>query len=331
MINELQSWFLQNKRDLPFRKSKNPYFIWISEIMLQQTQVKTVIPYFERFVLAYPNVVSLANANEEEVLKMVEGLGYYRRFRQMHKAALYIKEQFNGIFPNTYEQVFKLPGVGPYTAGAIMSIAYNQPFEATDGNVIRVLTRIYAMDDNMTEVKNVKKMRQLNQTLIQEATPNIYTEAIMELGALICTPQNAKCDICPVKDFCLSFKHDEVNIRPLFSKKEIKKIKKFKTFIFKMDDKIALIKNEDNLLKNMYLLPQIQEDDTFDFEQYLEPLNIEKIVNKGVFKHVFTHQIWQMDVYEIVLRENHLINAVWVSDMKNHLYPLATAHKKIFS
>ncbi|WP_046216357.1 A/G-specific adenine glycosylase [Paenibacillus wulumuqiensis] len=199
---ELLAWYDEHKRDLPWRRSRNPYHIWISEIMLQQTRVDTVIPYFLRFVEKFPTVEILANAPEEEVLKCWEGLGYYSRARNIQSAAKQVVERHGGIVPDTPEEISALKGIGPYTAGAVLSIAYNVPVPAVDGNVMRVLSRYFCLEDDIAKNPTRIKMEKLAGELIPAGRASDFNQALMELGALICTPKSPHCLTCPVMKHC---------------------------------------------------------------------------------------------------------------------------------
>jgi A/G-specific adenine glycosylase len=199
---ELLAWYRRHRRDLPWRRSSNPYFIWISEVMLQQTRVDTVIPYFHRFTERFPTMEALANAPEEEVLKMWEGLGYYSRARNLQGAIREVQERYGGVVPNTKEEISSLKGVGPYTAGAILSIAYNKPEPAVDGNVMRVLSRYFLIEADIMKPSTRGLMEQLAKELIPEGTAGDFNQALMELGAMVCTPRSPHCLTCPVMEHC---------------------------------------------------------------------------------------------------------------------------------
>lgn len=329
-IEKLEQWYLENKRDLSFRKTRNPYHIYVSEVMLQQTQVDTVIPYFDRFIVKYPTITDLANAPIEEVLKMVEGLGYYRRFRNMHEAAKIIKDKYQGDFPKTYEDVLALPGVGRYTAGAIMSIAYNEPYGAVDGNVIRVLTRFYGIDLDMRKERNRKVIEKLNQENIERATPWIYTQALMELGATLVTHKNHKMHLSPLKDWCYATLNNRVDDFPFFSKLKSKKEMMYYVFIINDGDCILLRRREEELLHGMYEYIQVESESLNYALESLENLGIVGNVanNLGTYKHVFSHIVWHMNVYAVEVMDNRSdFIKVTLEELKK--LPMATAHKKI--
>lgn len=330
-IKKLEAWYELNHRKLLFRETHDPYKIWVSEIMLQQTQVETVLPFFKKFIQKYPTVDILAQSDQEVLKKDVEGLGYYRRFKYMLLAAQQITKTNQG-FPKTYKDVLALPGVGRYTAGAIMSIAYNQAFSALDGNVIRVLSRYLNLDNDFRVEKNRKQLDQINQSYIEKANPRIYTQSLMELGALICRPKNPKCEICPLKEHCQAY---ELNIQeslPFMSK--LKDKKEFSYITLKLVDKndnIVLRKRTESLLEGMYEYPQFESESIIDVILNLESKDIfiDIIDKKQQVKHVFTHQVWTMDVYEARLLKNQ--DPSWILVNQNQLkqLPMAIAHRKI--
>ena len=330
-IEKLESWYNKNRRELSFRLFKDPYRIWVSEIMLQQTQVDTVLPYYDRFLKVYPNVVELAQTSEETLHKMVEGLGYYRRFGNMLLAAREIVEKHGGKFPNTYDEIRALPGIGKYTAGAILSIAYNQPYSALDGNVIRVLSRYLGIQGDMRQEKNRKHLDTINQSLIEKAHPEIYTQAVMELGALVCKPTKPFCAECPLRETCFAFAHQAVEDYPEISKTKAKRILHFVTFILRKDGQLLLKKREENLLKGMYLYPQLEADHLEEALNAMERTGVRLSISRhrGIVKHVFSHQTWVMDVYEAEVLKGMPEGCILVSDQAFEKLPMAVAHKKI--
>jgi A/G-specific adenine glycosylase len=202
ITQRLLRWYDEEKRNLPWRKTRNPYRIWVSEIMLQQTQVDTVIPYYRRFLKAFPTVKALAGASLDDVLKMWENLGYYSRARNLHAAACVIVERFGGKFPATFGEILSLPGIGPYTAGAILSIAYGEPVAAVDGNVRRVIARLFALKDSLDGPRVQKRIERLAGGLLPEGRAGDFNQALMDLGATICIPKGPRCDHCPVNILC---------------------------------------------------------------------------------------------------------------------------------
>lgn len=329
---QLEQWYVKHHRKLAFRQTKEPYHIWVSEIMLQQTQVDTVLPFFERFIQLFPNVESLAHADEETLHKAVEGLGYYRRFRYMHQAAKVIVDKFDKTFPTTYQDVLNLPGVGKYTAGAIMSIAYHQPYSALDGNVIRVLSRYLGIDQDMRMQKHRNALDRINQSYIEDANPHIYTQAMMELGATICRPKHPKCESCPLQAHCYAYANQVQDKLPVMSKLKKQKDIHYITLIIKDKHEIYMYKRTEELLKNMMMYPQFESESIRQVIDDLEDRHIylEEVAYLGKYKHVFTHLIWHMDVYEvrvIDMPDSHSWIKIRIDQLKE--IPMAIAHRKI--
>lgn len=219
------NWYQSQKRDLPWRKTRNPYFIWVSEIMLQQTQVIKVIPYYERWISTFPTIEKLANSAERQVLKLWEGLGYYSRARNLHKAAKIVALEHGGKIPDSYDEILKLPGIGHYSAGAILSIAYSKHETVLDGNVIRVLARLFKLHENGTSGKSLFNLRQYAIKLLSENSPGEFNQAMMELGSEICSPKKPSCSICPAHNWCMGYRSGEQeNYPPPKAKQSVKKI-----------------------------------------------------------------------------------------------------------
>ena len=314
-VLNLETWFKKHQRDLPFRHTQDPYTIWVSEVMLQQTQMETVLPYFRRFMERFPTLQSLATSSLETVLTLVQGMGYYRRFKLLHQGALYILEQHQGKFPTTYEDVSKIPGVGEYTAGAIMSIAYNQPYAATDGNVLRVLSRLYGIEENIALPKEKKQIHILHQQNVEKSTPRIYTQAVMELGALICRPSQPKCKQCPLQQECYAYLNQKTDLLPKIERKQTMEERFFQTFWLVRDGKLAFVQSQGPLLEGMYLLPQIEKN-TFSHSP-----------KELFFRHQFSHQRWHMHLFEV--NEIQPQKLQWIPLDKLDTIPIPQAHKKI--
>jgi A/G-specific adenine glycosylase len=325
----LQKWFINHQRDLPFRHTTNPYLIWVSEVMLQQTQVETMVPFYKQFIRMFPTIETLAKANLETVLTVVQGIGYYRRFRLLHQGAQYVVKHHQGVFPEDYDAIRQIPSIGQYTAGAIMSIAFNQPFAATDGNVLRVLSRFYHFEDDINLKKSMQFLQDKNQKIVMQGPPNIITPALMELGALICRPKQPQCKVCPLQSQCLSLAKNTVDIIPFKSQKKKPKIVRWSTLVVIYNNNILLQKNEEGLLQDMYLLPQTQED---DYKTFIKNLLVKdfKVKPSQIFIHQFTHQTWHMQTYHITTKK--LLNIpgmIWVDFEKLVTIPIPEAHKKI--
>ncbi len=205
VADRLTEWYHSHKRDLPWRKTDDPYKIWISEVMLQQTRVDTVIPYYHRFLEAFPTVHHLAEATQQQVLKQWEGLGYYSRGRNLHHAAKTVSADFNGKLPSTYKEITGLKGVGPYTAAAVLSIAFSKPYAVVDGNVTRVLSRFFGIEDDIRAGATKKQIQELADGLLPEENPGDFNQAVMELGATVCTPHNPDCGSCPLSNECMAY------------------------------------------------------------------------------------------------------------------------------
>lgn len=311
MSKELLTWYDQVMRPLPWRENKDPYRVWISEIMLQQTQVVTVISYFKCFITKYPDVGSLAGADESEVFKLWEGLGYYSRARNLIRCAKVITQDYDGIFPTDSKALEKLPGIGPYTAGAIASIAFDEKTPAVDGNVLRVVSRLHCIDLPIDKPKSMNIFRHHVMGMMTDR-PGDFNQALMELGATICTPKAWKCERCPLSASCCAHKLGTVSLYPNKPRKTEKRMVTPIVLVLSVGEDIMLIKHPDEgLLGNLWGFPRIDVDQSqyeaeqgFDGEQLarrwlLEQLDIDlpiKTIRKGV-PHIFTHIKWMPILY----------------------------------
>lgn len=310
--SKLIDWYKENKRDLPWRNTVDPYRIWISEIILQQTRVVQGHDYFLRFIHRFPDVKSLAEAAEDEVLKYWQGLGYYSRARNLHAAA----QSMNGVFPDTYEGVRALKGVGDYTAAAICSIAYGLPYAVVDGNVYRVLSRYLGVDTPIDSTQGRKEFVTLAQELLNKHYPGLYNQAIMDFGALQCTPTSPDCLLCPLSDSCAALAGGMVSKLPVKQKK-IKTRNRYFTYMYvRMSAHTFLNRRDKNdIWKGLYELPVIETSSPLEgiedllcdklFQTFIgkvTPISI-RLVKQGV-RHVLSHQILYADLYELVLPEN---------------------------
>ena len=300
--NSLVQWYLQNKRDLPWRDTINPYQIWLSEIMLQQTRVAQGLPYFISFINAFPTVFDLANAEEDQVLKLWQGLGYYSRARNLHATAKYVAHELNGIFPDNYKELLKLKGIGEYTAAAIASFSYNEPVAVLDGNVYRVLSRYFNMDNDISDTKTKKVFQTLAQEVLLKDNPAIFNQAIMEFGALQCVPKNPDCESCVLSNSCAALQYNKVAQLPVKSKKTKVTPKYFNYLILKdITDKFIVQKREGKgIWENLYEFP------LFETAELMAPEVIEKqliqmdffgqkakeiiLLNSEIIKHKLSHQ-----------------------------------------
>jgi A/G-specific adenine glycosylase len=220
IADRILNWYAHHHRDLPWRHTRNPYFIWVSEIMLQQTQVNTVIPYYHRFLSHFPTVEALANASLQEVLKVWENMGYYARARHLHAAAIEIKTKMGGEIPRTWDELIRLPGIGSYTAAAIMSIAFGEKVPVVDGNVRRLFSRLFCLQEPISQSLTQRRIHELASEMIPGEDPGHFNQGIMELGATTCTPRRPSCSICPLQDFCLAFKEGLQDALPVSKKRK---------------------------------------------------------------------------------------------------------------
>lgn len=304
IVTPLVKWYRENKRILPWRDKGNAYYTWVSEIMLQQTRVEAVKPYFERFITELPDVESLADCPQEKLLKLWEGLGYYNRVRNMQEAAQTVKKEYNGRLPEDYQALLSLKGIGSYTAGVIASIAYGINVPAVDGNVLRVISRITESAEDISRQAVRKKIEQQLQEIMPEECPGDFNQALMELGAVVCIPNGkAKCGECPVASVCLAYRHDKVDSLPVKAPKKARMLEDRTVFIIQDGECTAIRKRpEKGLLAGLYELPNIQghlkrEEALLYVEKMgLDPLYIEKLPPA---KHIFSHIEWRMQAYRI--------------------------------
>lgn len=334
----LVEWYEREKRELPWRENTEAYRVWVSEIMLQQTQVDTVIPYFERFMSLFPTMKDFAYAPEEQILKAWEGLGYYSRVRNLQTAIREVTEAYDGVVPQSKEAILSLKGVGPYTAGAILSIAYNQPEAAVDGNVYRVYSRLMRIDDDISKAKTRKVFEQaVNQTISQDK-PGAFNQALMDLGATICAPKNPKCDMCPVQKYCRAYAENDIEKYPFKSKKLKTKQKYLVTAIIQSNDGRFLVQQRpsEGLLANLWMFPSIEEEKPVEdlVESYQAGVSMPLYLNNqslGKVKHVFSHLKWDVEIITGVMDEADLIEGyrlVTLEEMK--VLPFPVPYQKVW-
>jgi len=337
---KLLTWFDQNARILPWREDAASYRVWISEIMLQQTRVEAVKPYFERFINTFPDMQTLAQAEEEVLLKQWEGLGYYNRARNLWKTAQIVMNEYGGKLPSDYESLLKLPGIGAYTAGAVASIAYQIPVPAIDGNVMRVMTRFVEEKGNILDIKTQKLIEELVMQFMPNERPGDFNQALMELGATVCVPNGApRCDVCPLHETCKVFIQGSWDKIPVKEKKKPRKIEKKTLLIIQNENSIVLRKRpQTGLLAGMYEFPMLEgeamevEAVTFTKEIGFRPVQIEKLEKS---KHIFTHLEWHMTAYFVRIEDpdflgNKRIKEPYLLLDKNETerkYPIPSAFK----
>lgn len=333
IVNPLLSWYYHSARVLPWRDNPLPYCVWVSEIMLQQTRVDTVLPYFERFITALPDIASLAQADEQQLLKLWEGLGYYSRVKNMQKAARIVMERYNGELPASFEALKALPGIGTYSAGAISSIAFGLRFPAVDGNVLRVISRITASADDITDAFVKKRIeRQVTEILPAEGVGD-FNQSLMELGATVCLPNGTpRCDVCPLNRLCLGFQLGIAADLPVKAAKAAKRVENKTVLVMVQGDKLALRKRKKTgLLAGMWELPNI--DGVLSAEEFIAVLKDMGIVFEVVqplvaAKHVFTHITWNMVGYLVHVKNAIDDSLIWASpeDLQERM-ALPTAFK----
>ncbi len=340
--HDLISWFIGEMRSLPWREDRDPYKIWVSEIMLQQTRVDTVIPYFNQFIEKFPTLDTLADAQEEEVLKAWEGLGYYSRVRNLHAAVKEVKENYQSKVPDTAEEISKLKGIGPYTTGAILSIAYGVPEPAVDGNVMRVLSRIFSIWEDIAKVKTRKLFEEIIREIISIENPSYFNQALMELGALICTPTSPSCLLCPVQNHCSAFKEGYQAELPVKTKKKApKSVDIAAVVLVNQEGKFIIQKRpSEGLLANLWVFPNVEVSPELsspkeELTRFLqrEFSSVEIHVDKAFtsIQHVFSHLIWNITVYKGEwsgeTEESEKLKCLTLEELRTYAFPVS--HQRI--
>ncbi|WP_340066199.1 A/G-specific adenine glycosylase [Ascidiimonas aurantiaca] len=329
-------WYNEHKRDLPWRKTNNPYHIWLSEILLQQTRVVQGLPYYEKFVNVYPTVFDLAAASEDEVLKLWQGLGYYSRARNLHFTAREIVEKYHGKFPDSYRGLLKLKGVGDYTASAIASICFNEPVPVVDGNVYRVLARYFGINTPINSTEGVKIFKEIAKQYISTSQPGTYNQAIMEFGARQCKPQSPHCMFCPLQSNCVAFNSGQVKNLPVKLKKGKVK-KRYFNYLVATNKKSTLLQQRltKDIWQHLYEFPllesehELSEEEIANCDLYknivgdrkskLELYNKKSIVHKLSHQHIHT-KFW------IVHLDSEIENGTEVNTIKEYAFPVLIAN-----
>lgn len=340
-VTGLIDWFRQNKRSMPWRQTSDPYKIWISEIMLQQTQVNTVIPYYERFLEQFPTVGALAKAQQQSVLKTWEGLGYYSRARNMHKAAQEVVSNYNSEFPNSYDELLNLKGIGPYTAAAVSSIAFNRKQAVVDGNVIRVMSRYFGIKDDVRRSKVKSDIQEIADSIIPGESPGDFNQAVMELGATICTPKNPECSSCPLSIDCVAYKTAETEIIPYKSPR--KKVPHHQIGVGIIENSkgelLIALRPDDAMLGGLWEFPGGKKEKGESIEKTVErELHEELGVTVDVgekfmdLKHAYSHFKITLHAYWCIIREGipkpkSSTELKWVTLEKIDDYPFPKANK----
>ena len=324
---KLLRWYENNKRSLPWRNTSDAYKIWLSEIILQQTRVDQGMAYYLKFIETYPLINYLADADEQEVLKLWEGLGYYSRARNLHKTSQIIVEQYNSEFPKSYDELLKLKGVGPYTAAAIASIVFKEPVVAVDGNVLRVVSRLFLIEEPVDKSSTINSIRSILQEFLEKEDPGTFNQAMMELGALICTPKKPKCDSCPVSVHCLGLASNRQNNLPVKAGKIKIKQEYFNYLIPDLNGKTQISKRNSGIWTGLYQFPLIVSKDRLlskiEIEKKIKEMGYGSIINLTAsqnINHVLTHKkikacFWSFETISInkysesiIIKKTELVN-----------------------
>jgi len=340
---KLISWFENNKRDLPWRRTNDPYPIWVSEVMLQQTQVKKVIDYYDKFIESFPTVSKLSNADLKDVLKKWEGMGYYARARNLHKASSIIKDEFEGRIPDDTDSFRSLPGVGDYITAAVLSRAFHKPLAVVDGNVKRVVARLFMIGEPVNSTKASKLFSSYTSQMIDPEHPGQFNEAMMELGATICTPQNPGCLICPVSKFCKSYINKCQSEYPIKSIKKSVPLRHFVVGLIYRDDKFLVVRRElDSMLGGLWELP----GGIFDLNEDIREVCAARITEITGLKikvedkimlvnHAYSHFKINIQVFQCLYMDGHVelsnhIEYDWIKLNEIDKHAFHVAHHKIF-
>lgn len=322
-------WYDLHKRTLPFRATKNPYYILLSEIMLQQTQMQTVIPYFHRFIDTYPTLEALSKGDEETVLKLWEGLGYYSRGRNLLKCAQKVSQDFNGKLPTNFKDLKTLPGIGDYTAGAIASIAFGEKTPAVDGNLLRVFSRLFGIKKDISQMKTKTYFQEKIKAIMSEKRPGDFNEAIMDLGSLICTKKNPACLNCPFSPICVANNEGLTHELPINKKKIVKEVTALQVGFVTYGDYVLFEKRpEKGLLANLYGLPAAPDLKKYFFKTYDTTIQLGESISQK--SHQFTHKTWHMTLYPITLPDKiKTVDTIWVKKDNLESLSIPTAFKKL--
>lgn len=314
--NKLIAWYLANKRDLPWRGESHPYFIWLSEIMLQQTRVEQGLPYYLKFTQAFPSVHDLASANEDKVLKMWQGLGYYSRARNLHSTAKTIVSEYNGDFPTSYKELIKLKGIGDYTASAIASICFNEAAAVVDGNVYRVLSRFFGIDTPVNSSVGIREFKELAQGLIDEDDPGTYNQAIMEFGARYCVPQNPKCVSCIFSDKCAAKASAKVRDLPVKIRKQKIRRRYFNYIVPISAAKETVLKErvENGIWHKLYEFPLVETSSEVDKNLLMEQTAFKEIIEEY---RLSTVEMYNEKPIVHKLSHQHLYTRFWIAPTRN--------------
>jgi len=328
----LIDWYLKNKRELPWRYTTNPYHIWLSEIILQQTRVNQGLPYFESFTSNFPSINDLANATEDEVLKLWQGLGYYSRARNLHATAKFISANLNGIFPKQYDEIIKLKGIGPYTAAAIASFAYKEQVAVVDGNVFRVISRYFGMFDDISTSKTRNVFQDLANELICKSNPDLFNQAIMDFGATQCTQKNPDCLNCVFQENCFAFRNQKTTELPVKLGKTKVSNRYFNFIIYKDKSDFTIIEQrvEKGIWQNLFQFPLIETSESVDLKNIKSLINesFQNIVklNQTEIIHKLSHQKLHINFWELEVDEISNENKISIEDLNTFAFPIVLSN-----
>ncbi|MDO7170995.1 A/G-specific adenine glycosylase [Mariniflexile sp. AS56] len=313
----LNNWYSINKRELPWRQTKDPYYIWLSEIILQQTQVAQGLPYYNKFVDEFPSVFHLAEAEESQVLKLWQGLGYYSRARNLHATAKYIAGELGGEFPNNYKDLLKLKGIGDYTASAIASICFNKVEAVVDGNVYRVLSRYFGIDTAINSSKGAKEFKHLAQELIDKKNPADFNQAIMEFGATQCKPQSPDCTVCPFNNGCVALSENRIGDLPVKIKSAKAKKKYFNFLVFINNEGHTVLEKREGkgIWQNLYQFPLVETKTSLGFDDFKLVVKKHTLLTAASFEL----SLYNEDVIIHKLSHQHLYTRFWIVKVKDSL------------
>ncbi len=332
-------WYITNQRDFPWRKSKCAYKVWLSEIILQQTKTSQGLSYYNKIIKTFPTLKELAEASEEQILKLWQGLGYYSRARNLHFTAKHIQNNLNGVFPDDYNSLIKLKGIGPYTAAAISSICFNEKRAAVDGNVYRILARVFNIDTAINSPKGIKTFQELANSLICEHNPGDYNQSMMDIGASICTPKNPKCNQCPLNSICLAHYNNLIDNLPVKIKKTKIKHRNFNYLCIEHNGNFLMKKRTQNdIWKNLYDFPLIEGDripkeNDIIYKKLLNSILEYEIISEKTkhYKHQLTHQKLHITIKYIKTKKiNNDYDLLKVNRMKVNELPVPKPIEKFF-
>ena len=326
---KLLAWYNLNKRPLPWRETSDPYAVWLSEIMLQQTTVETVIPYYKKFLSHFPTLTSVADASIDELLFLWQGLGYYNRIKQFHRAAQQVMREYNGVIPKTKEELTRLPGLGNYTAGAVASIAFSQPVAAVDGNIIRVLSRLFHFTEDAFTTQAKKYFEEKASSLVDPVRPGDFNQALMDLGSSVCIPSKPSCPICPLKTLCLAYTEGKPEALPVKTKKITYRKEKWFCFLYAKDQKFWLRRRENKeIMEGLWEFPMTHQNNTS------QKVQGEPAAQRAKSLKPVTHAIMnrRMTVYPFLMdgkKPDDPRNGKWISQEQLLKLPLTTITRKI--